>query len=103
MTASSSVHQATTEGLGELSRRVQMRARIGVTNRYGQGAYPLAELATTKSFGHLRPYLKVSNITNTGYEEVEGVRMPGRAYFWSLIFAGSAACKGHGDRSTRQS
>lgn len=80
------VHQATAEWLGFLPRRVQFRARMGITDRYGRSAYPLAELAASKSFGQISPYVRISNITNTGYEEIEGVRMPGRSYVAGLTF-----------------
>jgi iron complex outermembrane receptor protein len=72
------VNQATAGWLGRTTGRIELRARLGVTNRYNQGAYPLAEFSATRAFGVFSPYLKVTNVSNTGYEEVDGVRMPGR-------------------------
>ncbi|HWR16859.1 MAG TPA: TonB-dependent receptor [Terriglobales bacterium] len=80
------VHQATAGWLGCLGGRVRLRARMGITDRSGRSAYPLAELAASRSFGHISPYLRIGNITNTGYEEIEGVRMPGRSYVAGLRF-----------------
>lgn len=80
------VHQATAGWLGRAPGRIELRTRLGVTNRYNQGTYPLAELAATRSFGILSPYFKVTNVTNTGYEEIEGVRMPGRTYLGGMEF-----------------
>ena len=80
------VHQATAGWLGRTPGRIEVRARLGVTNRYNQGTYPLAEFAATRSFGILSPYFEVTNVTNTGYEEIEGVRMPGRTYLGGMEF-----------------
>jgi iron complex outermembrane receptor protein len=80
------VHQATGGWFGAMPGRVLLRARIGVTNRYNQGTYPLAELSAAKTFGHISPYIKVNNLTNTGYEEIENVRMPGLSYVAGFEF-----------------
>jgi iron complex outermembrane receptor protein len=55
-----------------------LETRIGVTQRYEQSPYAVWGLAIAKESGLLRPYLRLSNITNTGYQEIEGVQMPGR-------------------------
>ena len=55
------------------------RTRIGITDRYRRDPYALwdAYLAWTKP--RIRPYLRMTNLTSTRYEEVPGVGMPGRA------------------------
>jgi len=55
-----------------------METRIGVTERYEQSPYAVWGMAFAKEDGRLRPYVRLSNITNTGYQEIEGVQMPGR-------------------------
>jgi iron complex outermembrane receptor protein len=35
--------------------------------------------ALTHDAGKLRPYLRLGNLSNTGYEEINGVAMPGRS------------------------
>ncbi len=55
-----------------------LHTRIGVVQRYQQSPYAVWNVALAKESGRLRPYLRLSNITNTGYQEIEGVQMPGR-------------------------
>jgi outer membrane receptor protein involved in Fe transport len=64
--------------LGTIKHTVDVRNRVGVTQRVGQDAYPLWDLAASRANGRLRPYLQFSNLSNTGYEEIAGVPMPGR-------------------------
>jgi iron complex outermembrane receptor protein len=35
--------------------------------------------ALTHDAGKVRPYLRLGNLSNTGYEEINGVAMPGRS------------------------
>jgi iron complex outermembrane receptor protein len=64
--------------LGSIRKTVEIRNRVGVTQRVGRDAYPLWDLAASRANGRLRPYLQFSNLSNTGYEEIAGVPMPGR-------------------------
>jgi len=74
-------NQATAGWMGTAPGQVHLRARVGVTDRYNSGGpYPLMELAATREFRWLQPYAQVTNVTNTGYAEIPGVRMPGRAF-----------------------
>src|SRR6185312_2044581 len=74
------VNQAAIGWLGVLSHHIRGHARIGVTQRYTSAAYPLSEISASREFGRVEPFLQITNLTNTGYEEIAGVRMPGRAY-----------------------
>jgi outer membrane cobalamin receptor len=85
------VNQATLGWMGTAPGELRLRTRIGVTDRYASGGpYPLIEVAATRQFHWLEPYAQVTNVTNTGYVEIPGVRMPGRAFVaglqlvWSL-------------------
>lgn len=62
------------------SHGILARTQIGVTNRYSRQAYALwgADVAWTR--WRVRPYLQLTNLTNTSYEEIIGVAMPGRAF-----------------------
>ena len=42
-------------------------------------AYPVWSAALTQTSWKLRPYLRLGNLTNTGYQEIRGVAMPGRS------------------------
>jgi iron complex outermembrane receptor protein len=41
--------------------------------------YPVWNAAVTRDIGKLRPYLRFANLSNTGYQEINGVAMPGRS------------------------
>jgi iron complex outermembrane receptor protein len=56
-----------------------VRARVGVMQRIDHDSYPVWDLAASRTNGRLRPYVQLSNLSNTGYEEIPGVRMPGRS------------------------
>ncbi len=64
---------------------IAFRHAIAVTNviqlaqRYKQTVYPVWNLAITHDAGRIRPYVRLTNLSNTGYEEITGVRMPSRA------------------------
>jgi iron complex outermembrane receptor protein len=41
--------------------------------------YPVCNAAVVRDAGKLRPYLRLANLSNTGYQEINGVAMPGRS------------------------
>jgi iron complex outermembrane receptor protein len=41
--------------------------------------YPVWNAALTHDAGKIRPYLRLGNLSNTGYQEINGVAMPGRS------------------------
>lgn len=73
------INAGTATWWGKLPLNIQTRARLGVTQRYRQDAYPLLELAVSREFTHVKPFVQFTNLTNTGYEEISGVRMPGHS------------------------
>lgn len=62
---------------------------VNVVQRTQHAGYPLWNGSITRTTGRLRPYLRLLNLSNTGYEELVGVRMQGRtimagaAFWWS--------------------
>ena len=78
------VNQASAGWLGSLPGRFALRARAGITQRYRADAYALMEVSATRQLGAVQPYFQITNLTNTGYEEIQGVRMPGRAYLLGI-------------------
>jgi iron complex outermembrane receptor protein len=52
---------------------------VQLAQRYQQTVYPVWNAAFTHDSGRLRPYLRLSNLSNTGYQEITGVAMPGRS------------------------
>jgi iron complex outermembrane receptor protein len=54
------------------------RARLAVIQRFQSDSYPLLEFSAARSSGAIRPYFQMLNISNTSYEEIPAVVMPGR-------------------------
>jgi outer membrane cobalamin receptor len=52
---------------------------VEVAERYQQTVYPVWNATLTHDMGKLRPYLRLTNLSNTGYQEITGVNMPPRA------------------------
>jgi len=59
---------------------VDSRLRLAAVQRYGIDAYPLVEWTVGRQFQYLKPYLQLTNLTNTTYQEIAGVAMPGRGF-----------------------
>jgi iron complex outermembrane receptor protein len=79
-----SIHAAWTASLG---RMVTLTNTVQIAKPYQQpgippwnaSAYPVWNAALTHEAGKFRPYLRLSNLSNTGYQEINGVAMPGRS------------------------
>jgi iron complex outermembrane receptor protein len=57
---------------------ILFRTRIGVLDRRGADPYALLDLRVASSRGRLHPFLGISNVTSTLYQEIQGVQMPER-------------------------
>ncbi len=57
-----------------------LQSRLGVVQRYQQTAYPVWDTSLARESGHIRPYVQMTNLSNTGYQEILNVRMPGRSF-----------------------
>jgi iron complex outermembrane receptor protein len=58
---------------------VLARTRLGVVRRYQMSPYALWDVSVAWTSHRIRPYVQLTNLTNTSYEEIIGVNMPGRA------------------------
>ena len=38
------------------------------------------DISLVHDHGRVEPFLQMTNLSNTGYDEIVGVRMPGRAF-----------------------
>ena len=74
------VNNATFEWLGTLKNEYLLRSQVQIAQRYHRDAYPVWNLEAAREHGWLQPYLRIANLSNTGYEEIEGVPMPGRSF-----------------------
>ncbi len=65
-----------------IHNRLRVRNSLQVAQRYQQTPYPVWDLAfeyDADARQRWRPYLRLANLSNTGYQEIEGVAMPGRS------------------------
>ena len=58
--------------------QVAANTQVNVVQKTGQTAYPLWDLSLSRNTGGLRPYLRLLNLANTGYQEIPQVPMQGR-------------------------
>lgn len=77
------VNNANAEWVGQFAG-VVARNRVGVVQRYQQAPYPVWDASVARERGWIHPYLEATNLSNTGYEEIQGVRMQGRSLVGGL-------------------
>ncbi len=63
------------------------RTRLGVLDRLARPTYPLWDLYAARSRGAVHPFLQVTNVTGTSYQEILGVQMPGRSIIGGVELA----------------
>ncbi len=51
---------------------------VQLAQRYQRSVYPVWGATLTRDVGRIRPYLRFTNLSNTGYQEISGVPMPPR-------------------------
>lgn len=83
------VNNASFEWLGTLRNQYLLRTQVQIAQRYRLDPYPVWNLEAAREHGWLQPYLRIANLSNTGYQEIEGVPMPGRSFVggFQLVFA----------------
>lgn len=64
-----------------------LESRLGVVQRYQQTAYPVWDESLARESGRVRPYVQLTNLSNTGYDEILNVRMPGRSFVGGVEIA----------------
>ena len=64
---------------GSFGYGIIARTRIGVVQRYQRDPYALWDFSIARQDGRIRPYLQLTNLSDTSYQEIQGVAMPGRA------------------------
>jgi iron complex outermembrane receptor protein len=79
-------HEATASWEGSVKGGLTLRTRIGAMQRYNANPYGLWDFYAAYSRSRLHPFLQLTNITNTVYQEVAGVAMPKRAILGGIEF-----------------
>src|SRR5271170_8114826 len=72
-------------------RQLAAYTQINVVQKTQHTAYPLWDIAVTRNTGHLRPYLRALNLSNTGYQEIPQVPLQGRTIMAGTEFNWSRA------------
>ncbi len=68
-------------------KQLLLQSRLGVVERYQRGPYPVWDESLTRERGRIHPYLQITNLSNTGYEEILGVRAPSRGFVGGVEIA----------------
>jgi iron complex outermembrane recepter protein len=78
---------------GSLRGKVVARTRLAVLSRKWENPYALWDLSASRQFGRFSPYVQFANMTNTSYQEIQGVAMPGRSVMGGVQFVLTARKK----------
>jgi iron complex outermembrane receptor protein len=79
-------HDAIVAWQGTLPGNFIARSRVGMVDRYQKDPYALWEASIGREFRKVRAHLSFANITDTQYEEIDRVIMPGRSVIFGLEF-----------------
>jgi len=79
-------HDAVLAWNGNLPGRFIARTRLGVIDRYQSDPYAIWDAALVREFHHVAAHLALANISDTDYQEIPGVVMPGRSVVFGLDF-----------------
>jgi iron complex outermembrane receptor protein len=72
------LESAVIEWRGMLAKKVIARTRIGVENRLDYAPYAIWDASASYATGRVRPFLQLTNITSTVYQDLPGIAMPKR-------------------------
>jgi len=72
------VNNVQAEWTASLGRFATLANQVQIAQRYQQTPYPVWNATLAHDAGRLRPYLRLTNLSNTGYQEISGVAMPPR-------------------------
>ena len=75
------IHASWTAALGH---NFVLTNAVQIAERYQQTVYPVWNATLTHDAWKLRPYLRATNLSNTGYQEIGGVNMPPRTIMGGL-------------------
>ena len=67
--------------------QILLDMRLGVVQRLEKNPYAVLDLSIVRERGRVHPYLQMTNLTNTGYQEIQGVRMQGRSFIGGVELA----------------
>ncbi len=71
--------------------QLSIRNQLAVLQKTQKTAYPLWDFSLARNTGNFRPYLRLLNLSNTGYQEIPGVPLQGRTIMAGTEFNWSSA------------
>jgi len=83
------VNNASFEYTASVKEKFLIRTRVAITQRYQTDPYPVWDTELARERGWLRPYLRMANLSNTGYQEIQDIPMPGRSFTGGIEFSWS--------------
>ena len=83
------IHATWTWAMGH---HIALTNAVQIAQRYQQTVYPVWNATLARDVWKLRPYVRATNLSNTGYQEISGVNMPPRTIM------GGVALQFGGDR-----
>ena len=63
---------------GAIGHQINAHTQVNIVQKTTQTAYPLWDISLARNTGRLRPYLRLLNLSNTGYQEIPDVPLQGR-------------------------
>ncbi|HVV44374.1 MAG TPA: TonB-dependent receptor [Bryobacteraceae bacterium] len=78
------VQEAAVEWRGAVAKKVIARTRVGIVNRVARSPYAVWDASAGYATGRVRPFLQLTNITNTIYQDIPLVDMPKRGIIGGL-------------------
>ncbi len=73
------IHNGLVGWYGSLPAKVLVRTRVGITERFARDPYAGWDVDLGREFGRLGLRLSLANVIDSQYQEIQGVRMPGRS------------------------
>ena len=71
---------------GEFFHQLTANTQVAFVQKTTQTVYPLWDVVLARNTGRLRPYVRLLNLSNTGYEEIPGVPLQGRSLMAGVEF-----------------
>ncbi len=72
------VESGVIEWRGRIGRHIIGRTRIGVAERNASNTYAVWDASASYATGRVRPFLQLTNITSTVYQDLPGISLPKR-------------------------